>query len=451
MVRSPGPGQKPVFFLENGFQESFSAVPRGRLTWVGLVLSLAAVVLIGGLGFGRFRAMRDERAARRALAEGHYEQARAPMARWLSADPGSAAAHLLNARVALALNRPGEFEASLLKARQLGSDPSELEVVRAIVASHQRRHDVAIPILRRAFEEGGPPDPGLYEALARSYLETYDLGRAAVVLDRWAREVPGDATPHVWRAEIDSRHPERTEAVFRDYREALKRDPKRVRARLGLAEALRAAHRNDEAAAEYAAALALVPDDATAHFGAGRIALERGDEDAAIRHFDRAIALDPKSASALKERAEIALRRGGAAAALALLDRADALDPHDLGIHHSKSLALARLGREADAKAEREIAARLRAEQARINQLQAQLLRTPHDLGLQCEVARWMFDHGHDADGARWAEKVLRDHPGHPEACRLLADYQQRQGNPGLANYYRLQARPEPQTAPKSP
>ena len=51
------------------------------------------------------------------------------------------------------------------------------------------------------------------------------------------------------------------DAVLNDYREALKCDPALARARLGLADELRKAHRNVEAAAEYDRYLALKPDD----------------------------------------------------------------------------------------------------------------------------------------------------------------------------------------------
>ena len=40
----------------------------------------------------------------------------------------------------------------------------------------------------------------------------------------------------------------------------------------------------------------------------------------------------------------------------------------------------------------------------------------------------------------RWTEKILRERPQHPETNRLLADYYEKQGNRGLANFYRVQA-----------
>lgn len=51
-----------------------------------------------------------------------------------------------------------------------------------------------------------------------------------------------------------------------------------------------------------------------------------------------------------------------------------------------------------------------------------------------------MFEHGHTEEGVRWAEKVVRDKPGNPEACRLLVAHYRSVGNPGLANFYRAQS-----------
>jgi tetratricopeptide (TPR) repeat protein len=294
--------------------------------------------------------------------------------------------------------------------------------------------------LRQAFEEARGPDPQLSTALARVYLKTFDLVRAAVVLDRWARETPHDPKPHLWRAEVDSRTEGAPDAVLNDYREALKRDPRLARARLGLADELRKAHCNAEAAAEYDAYLALKPDDPAAHLGAGQNWLEMGDEAAATRHLERALTLDSQNASVLKQFAEVDLSRGDFVAALTHLDRAIALDPHDLAVRHRRRLTLAWLERTDDAKAEEAALKRLRADLDRLNEARARLAISPHDRGAQTEIARWMIEHGQEREGVRWAEHVLRGQPGDPDASRLLADFHRRRGNTGLANFYGLHA-----------
>jgi hypothetical protein len=51
-----------------------------------------------------------------------------------------------------------------------------------------------------------------------------------------------------------------------------------------------------------------------------------------------------------------------------------------------------------------------------------------------------MVAHGRDDEGLRWARMILADAPDHPATNRLLADYHERRGEAGRANFYRLQA-----------
>lgn len=84
--------------------------------------------------------------------------------------------------------------------------------------------------------------------------------------------------------------------------------------------------------------------------------------------------------------------------------------------------------------------ARLRKEQEGLDKLLEGLRKSPADTDLQFRTARWFFEHGHPDHGLRWAEKVLREHPHHVETSRLLADHYEKQGNRGLANFYRMEA-----------
>ena len=414
-----------------------SSGSRSRVAWLGGLVALAVVGV--GLAVYRAESSRLPRAARLAAGEGRYAEARELIERWLAASPGSAEAHYLKARVALATDRPAEVAEGFERARSLGHPEADLAILRAMIAAKQSRFDAIEPILGEAFAMARSPDSLLDETLAKLYIETLNFARASPVLARWMVDAPHDPKPYLWRAEIDRRKNGEPDALIEDYREALKRDPSLLSARLGLADTLRAAHRSAEAAPEYAAYLAGKPNDVEARFGEGRNALELGDEDGARRDFDRVLEIDPRHASSLKERADIHLRHGEIALALADLDRGAESAPDDLNLRFSRSVALSKLGRADDAKAELDVVRRLREEQASLDGLQKRLLKNPKDIDLQCQIARWLFDHGHADDGIRWASKALRDHPNNPEASRLLADHYERAGNPGLANFYRLQ------------
>jgi tetratricopeptide (TPR) repeat protein len=420
--------------------------PRSRITRAFAVLGFAVLGAAAAATVLSVRRMEpaEARKARRALAAGLYDAAGLALARWLKAMPDASEAHLLKGRVAVALGRLPEAADELKRAHALGHAREEVALLQALIATKLGRHAEAKPALTRAFELARAPDRQVDEALARVYLETYDLVRGAEVLDCWARDFPDDPKPYLWRAEVHSRTGSDPGVLEVDYREALRRDPALARARLGLAEELRQMHRSAAAAVEYDAYLALEPNDAVAHLGAGRNLMELGDEAGATRHLNRAIELDGKSAEPLKELAEAAARRGDWAATLVVVDRAIALDPFDLAMRQRRGLALHGLGRVAEGRAEQAEADRLRKDLAHLHGARSRLIASPHDRAAQLEVARWMFDHAHDQEGARWAEKILSERPEDPEASRLLADYHQRRGETGLANFYRLHAQPGP-------
>ena len=338
------------------------------------------------------------------------------------------------------MGRIEEAADELKRAQALGRAPDELALLRAMIASKIGRHAEAEPALKRAFDQVRTPDRQVDEALAKTYLETFNLEGAAEVLDRWASEFPDDPKPHLWRAEIHSRTGGDAGACRERLSRGTGRDPSLARARLGLAEELRKAHRTAEAAAEYDAYLAREPGDAAAHLGAGQNLMELGDEAAAARHLHRAIELDDKNAGAYKELADAAARHGEWASALALLDRAIALDPCDVALRNRRGIALLRLGRGDQARAEQAATSRLRVDLDRLGEARRRLVASPHDRKTQLEIARWMFEHAQDQEGARWAQKILDEWPDDPGASRLLASYHERRGEIALANFYRLHA-----------
>lgn len=374
-----------------------------------------------------------------ALSEffaGHYDDADKLLTPWLKANPDSAPAHLLMGRIAVARNQLPEAAEALKQLQSLGAPRGEVRLLHALIAAKAGRSTEALPTLKQAFAEATHPDRQIDELLAKAYLESFDLNSAAAVLDRWAEDFPDDPKPYLWRAEIHGRNGADAGEVEADYREALQRDPSLARARLGLAEELRKLHRTAEASAEYDAYLALDPQNAAAQLGAGRNLLEHGDQAAAIRHLNAAIALDPKNAAPHIELANTASRQGDWSAALTSIDRAIAIDPHDVGARHIRGLALSRLGRDDEAKTEQAAATRLRADLKGLNDARTRLIAHPHDRTSQLEIARWMFDHAHDEEGARWAKQILSEHRDDPDAARLLVDYHRRKGEAGLANYY---------------
>jgi tetratricopeptide (TPR) repeat protein len=424
-------------------------MPRIRpgLRIAGAIVTVSMAVA-GGARLTRYAEPIEARQARQAISAGRYDDADQALDRWLMAVPDAIEAHLLKGRAAVATNRLTEAAEELRRAQSLDRTSEDLALLRALLLSKMGRHGEAEPILSRAFAGDRAPDRQVDEALAKVYLETFNLARASVVLDRWARDFPDDPKPPLWLAEVHSRSGAGAKSVMEDYREALRRDPSLDRARLGLAEELRKAYRNAEAAIEYEAYLGSRPDDAAAHLGLGQNLMEQGDEAAAIRHLKTSITLDPRNPEPHKVIAEASVRRGDWSTALGLLDLALALDPADLTTRFRRGLALKRLGRDDEAEAEQAVARHLRDDLDRLGRAMARLIKSPHDRESQLIIARWMFNHAREQEGARWAGQILKERPNDPEASGLLADFHQRRGEMGLANFYRLQA---PSGFPSSP
>src|SRR5262249_31352014 len=142
----------------------------------------------------------------------------------------------------------------------------------------------------------------------------------------------------------------------------------------------------------------------------------------------------------LKELALIDQRRGNYTQALERLNTAVAVDAFDTELLYNRGRVHAALGQEAAAKVDQDRLNQLKADQARLLQVRELLVDAPKNNELRYEVAAWMFAHGREEEGLRWARMILADAPNHASTNRLLADYHQRQGKLGLANYYRLQA-----------
>ncbi len=328
--------------------------------------------------------------------------------------------------------------AAAQRAADLGFDRTKLEVLQAVYDARGGRAGAAEPILQRAFLEGWEPRAEVARELARIYLASYRLTQAAEVVDRYRVLMPSDPEPYLWSNEIASRSGGTPAILIRNYRAALERDPGLDKARLGLAEQLGKDRRFDEAEREYRAYLARNPRDATALVGMGRNAFQMGEIDKAIRDFEAALAVDPRQVDALKELAQLDMRFGRFAQGRRRLEQLVQIEPFNHEIRYSYAQSLRFAGDVERARAEGELAARLRKEEEETVQLRARIIADPGDLASRLQVARWMLNHGHADEGLKWTREILRADPHHAPTHQALADYYAAHGEPGLANYHRV-------------
>ena len=419
---------------------------RGRLRTVvpaalAVVLAVSAVVVWTAWS-RRVRAKSAERVAAvdAALRARDFGAARAVVDAWNAERPRDAEAAYQRARVEVAADIPQAALDGIDEAVRRGYDPARCVVLRAVILARGGKLDEAEPVLSREFREAAVLDPEVAEGLTRIYLSTFRLPAAGAVLDRWVKDAPDDARPYLYRIEVDQRTDVEPAVQISHYRMALKRDPGLDKARLGLADKLRDAQRTEEALAEYEAYLKRKPKSVEAHVGAGEAALRKGDLAAAVSHFDAALALNPREPVALRELALIDMRANRFARARDRLKTVVEVDAYDPEVRLSYARALKMSGDEAGAKGQMDVLERLRKDHAEMADLRKKLVLDGKNLDLRIDAARWLLDHGHEAEGLEWTALVLREHPNHPRTCALLADYYRRTGNVGLANFYKLSA-----------
>ncbi len=152
---------------------------------LALVLGVAAIAAVAVFGFQQYRVFRVAQLVRTAFAAHRYEIAREPLGRWLQMKPASAEAHYYEAWGALANNQPREAVQAVDRARSLGFDKDRLDCLAAVYHARADRFSEAEPVLERAFLEQLEPAEMVAKELARIYLSTYRLDRAAIAVERW--------------------------------------------------------------------------------------------------------------------------------------------------------------------------------------------------------------------------------------------------------------------------
>lgn len=127
-------------------------------------------------------------------------------------------------------------------------------------------------------------------------------------------------------------------------RQAIEGDPNNAAYHNNLGVILREAGRLDESLDSYRAAVALRPDYAEAHCNLGVALKEAGRAEEAVASLERAVELDPDYTGAYSNLGNALHELGRSEAAMAAFDKAVALAPGDPSPHFNRALALQVLG-----------------------------------------------------------------------------------------------------------
>lgn len=192
------------------------------------------------------------------------------------------------------------------------------------------------------------------EVLYASYRTYSDLASESML--SLSLVAPESARMHQLMAHELERHGD-NEAAIKNYREALRLDPKLPGLHFELAEMLNGstvATEQQEAESEYKAALSVNPSDERAEFRLGDISSQRGDTQEAYAHYSRAVQLQPSDAEAITGLAKVLMLLNQPDKAQPLLERALQLDPTSASAHFRLSTLYRQAGRTAEAKRELE-------------------------------------------------------------------------------------------------
>lgn len=189
-----------------------------------------------------------------------------------------------------------------------------------------------------------------------------------------------------------------------EYREALRLDPKQVRAYNNLGVALAALGHADEAVAQYRAALAIDPANADAHTNLGALFATRGQLDAAAAEFGRTLALYPGDAQAHFFLGNVRLQQGAVRDAIREFEAATKLKPDFATAYFNLATAFSQAGQPADALAAFQRAAQL----------------SPNDPEVHNNLGVALAEAGRVDEAIREFEETLRLKPDYAEAQRNL-------------------------------
>jgi tetratricopeptide (TPR) repeat protein len=380
-------------------------------------------------------------AAEQAVQRRDFEQAQSHLALCLQVWPRSAETHFLAGRTARRAGAYDEARRHLARCKELGWVPEAISLEGALLTA-QQGDTAPVEVYLLSCVHKDHPDAGLIlEALARGYLQTFQLTRALECLELWLQRQPDEVQALAWRGEVLERL-ERSQAALEDYRRVVDLDAGRDDTRLRLANLLLRKREPREALTQYEEVYGRQPGNGEALLGLALCRRELGQPEAARQLLDQLLEVEPRNPRALTARGQVASERGQLAEAEEWLRRAVTVAPFERDVVYAFEQCLHRRGKKDEAKEWHARLERIDADLKRMQELMAQVHRTPHDPALRCEAGMLLMRNGQEQEGLRWLASALQQNPAHAQTHQVLADYFERHGDPELAAQHRQQAAP---------
>jgi tetratricopeptide (TPR) repeat protein len=379
-----------------------------------------------------------ERAARRAVAEERFDDARRHLELALWVRPHSASTDLLAARVARLRGAYPEAEQHLARCAQYDGMSEPLQLEWLLLRCQRGEVDELAPGLLAHVKAGHPDSAAILEALASVYMRTARYREAVQCLDRWVELAPDSARPLDWRGWVSNQLDHRGQALG-DYERALELQPDRPLVRLRLAEILVDSTRHAEALPHLERLRQQEPDNPDVLVALARCYLAQSRSDEARALLDAVLAAQPQHFDALLRRGELEYSERHFAEAERWQRRAleqKSLDPE---ARYALYLSLQAQGdRQPEAREELDHWRRDRQSRDRlVRLLRTELDMRPNDPALAQEAGELFLQLGEDQRGLFWLRRALERDPRHAPSLRALLAYYERTNKPDKAAEYR--------------
>jgi len=410
--------------------------------WPLKIALLLALLVCLGLGsknwYGYLRASQYYRAAEKALAHRDYRQAQALARLAQEAWPNDPQTAFLLARIERQAGLFQSAEDQLDACQRLEGISERLRLERSLLLVQQGAITASSEAqLQEYLRRNHPETNQILEALGRGCIATYRLPDSLRYLDQLLERKPDDAKVYRWRSAVYLRLLD-FDAAKKDCRRAAALDPNDPDTQVELAEVLFEGEETNEAAALFKSLHEQFPDNPRIAIGLGRALMKLGRQEEAEKLLDVLARKYPYDAPVLLERGKVVL--DNPAAAEPWLRRAAERAPGDYQAQYTLFLCLQRKGDEAGAREVKKKVDQLSAGRKLMSDFSEQLKRNPYDLQVRCDLAKLFLDQGDQKEGVRWLKEALKMDPTHRLANKLLADYYEQSGQPGLAAPYRQRA-----------
>jgi tetratricopeptide (TPR) repeat protein len=399
-----------------------------------VALVVSAFLVYQGWGAGQ------ERSARRAMGEEHFDEAQRHIDRALWVRDRWTSTHLLAARIARLRGAYSEAEEHLSRCEQLDGMTEPLQLEWLLLRCQRGEVDELAPGLLALVDRKHPESGAILEAVAATYVRQTRYLEALRCLDRWVELTPDSVRAREWRGWVSNQLDHRAQAIS-DYERVLELRPGHAVVRLHLAEILVESARPAEAVPHLERLRQEQPanPDVLVALARCRAAESRTDEARAL--LDSVLAEHPDHFDALLQRAqlEMALPTPNYADAERWLRKALERVPLHPEARYALYLSLqGQPDRQDDARKEFARWEHDRRLQDRLTRLvRTELESKPRDPDLAREAGELFLELGEDEKGVYWLHRALSLDPRHAASHRALAAYYERTNNPARAAEHR--------------